>query len=157
MPQTLLALAALAIVSLFAFNRARAGLDAGRAANHTEAQAIATGAALGLLDRAAALPFDAALAGGPVSDPTALTPETDFGGATLATASDVDDIDGMAPVALSSAEGLRMSATARVRYVEPADLTTPAGGPTFAKRVEVTVAPEGGVEPVVLSRTVTYP
>lgn len=91
MPQTLLALLALVLASLFAFNTQQRSAASARALQRSEVEVIMAGVAEGTFDVLADVPFDGVTTATQASD---LTAPGSFGGRTWATAVDLDDYDG---------------------------------------------------------------
>lgn len=167
MPQTLLALGAIALAGLVAFQQQQARAHEQRRAIHEEV--LVTGRSVGneVLERLATLPFDAA---GPTTDSTALTPEAEFGllGAAdpLADAGDVDDVDGIENIAVTrtltdpttgAAHTFGFTIDAEVGYVIQQDsvLVRTGGMRTFAKEVVLLVRHPSLSAPLELRRVYT--
>lgn len=167
MPQTFLALGAIALIGLVAFQQQHARAHEQRRAIHEEV--LVTGRSIGneVLERLATLPFDAA---GPTTDSTALTPEVDFGLLNtldpIGDAGDVDDVDGMREVHVTrtltdpttgTVHTFDFTVDAEVGYVIQQDtvLVRTGGMRTFAKEVTLLVRHPSLHAPLQLSRVYT--
>lgn len=167
MPQTFLALGAIALAGLVAFQQQQARAHEQRRAILEEV--LVTGRSVGneVLERLATLPFDAA---SPTADSTALTPEAEFGlhGAAdpLADASDVDDVDGIENVTVTrtltdpmtgAGHTFNFAIDAEVGYVIQQDsvLARTGGMRTFAKEVVLFVRHPSLAVPLELRRVYT--
>jgi hypothetical protein len=175
MDQTLLALLALIIASVFSFNQERAVMQGRVAMVDAEMEVMASGVALQVMEYVGSKAFDDQTADGEkVTEAASLT---SFGGFGVAGRCDVvapinteypyqacDDLDDFhametepVPFMLKS-ETLSFDVTVEVHYVH-ADGSA-ASGQTFDKKVVVSVQQSGAVSylaaPVVLSRTFSY-
>lgn len=166
MPHTLLAVGALALMALLAFQHQRARVH--EQERVIQAHILAAGRSVGdeVFERLDTLPFDAVSTG----ETTALTPETSFGSSDasdpLGSASDVDDVHGawaqpMLRVLTDPATGeprtLSFGVEADVAYVSLQDGTVErtGGTRTFAKEVLLTVRHDHLDSPITLRRIYT--
>lgn len=157
MQQTILALCALLVFSLYALNRHRSDAETEREAMGGEIDLIVTEQARALLSQITAKAYDEVDIGAtiPRTDPdglsTRLGPET--GETAVGAYDDADDWNGYtAPVTGqwdtgSSASTVALTATVVVRYVQPTNPRSPSTSPTLAKEVAVmiqeAVTPQG--------------
>lgn len=160
MQQTLLAICALLVFSLYALNRHRADAETEREAMGGEVDLLVTEQARALMARVTALAYDEADIGAtiPRTETDGLTsplgPETGETGVTAY--DDADDWNGYtAPLTgqwdtgttPSSTTAIGLTASVVVRYVQPTNPTNASTSPTLAKEVVVTIvetnAPQG--------------
>ncbi|HLA64327.1 MAG TPA: hypothetical protein VK610_07850 [Rhodothermales bacterium] len=155
MQQTLLAICALLVFSLYALSRHRADAENEREAMGGEVDLLVTEQARTLMSRVTALAYDEADIGAtiPRTDPDGLTnplgPET---GETVETAyDDADDWNGYTATltrqwdtgSSSSATAIALTASVAVRYVQPTNPTNASTSPTLAKEVVVMIVEAG--------------
>lgn len=158
MNQTLLAIFALAVVTLVAFNATRDRTQREMREMRTEVEVLATAAGLDVLAQIGATPFDAVTVANPAANRSDLTPLPFPTGTAFDDIADVDDAHGMAPMAYSSETGgLPLSVGAEVRYVSETDLSKPSVIPTFAKAVTVRVSHPMLADTLDLTQVFTYP
>jgi hypothetical protein len=182
MPQTFLALLALVLASIIAFNQQRLTQQSYRSALREEIQLAASGAAQHVLEMVAARSFDESTTPVPLFRAGAI-PHTAAGFALAGTfgadrgalgcnlmdpgatpdCDDVDDLDGVAGAAvearLTDGRVLSFVADAAVFYVDGPTSSTPSATPTLHKRVELRLRSEmpGLSRPILLiSRVVSY-
>ena len=158
--QTPLAIVAMMVAMLILYLAMRTSVSSKQVAIHNEVQAIATGVAHDVFSEIGLHPFDAATAGGPVTDRSALTPESQFNdeGKTFDTAADIDDFHNVVFVHQEEEGfdfGFDVSIT--VRYVEEDNPSADAGSQTFAKMVTLYIENTNMRTPVVLENLYTYP
>ncbi len=183
MPQTFLALLALVLASIIAFNQQRLTQQSYRNALRDEVQLAASGSAQHVIEMIAARSFDE------VTTPVALfrageIPHSPFGFSTQANfgsdrgplgcdlmdpritplCDDVDDVGSMTGLTvearLSDGRILPFTANLNVFYVPSPSATTPSSTPTLHKRVELVLYSDMfGTEPrrvLEISRVVSY-
>jgi len=156
--QTLLAIFALAIGTLVAFNATRDRTDREMRELRTEVEVLATAAGLDILAQIGTMPFDAVTVVNPAANRSELTPLPFPTGTAYNAITDIDDAHGMAPMAYSSETGgLPLSIGAEVVYVSETDLITPSAIPTFAKAVTIRVSHPMLGDTLDLTQTFTYP
>jgi hypothetical protein len=182
MPQTLLALLALALASIIAFNMQRLTQQSYRGALREEVQLAASGTAQHVMEMVAARSFDESTTPRPLFQAAAIPyvpagfslPANfagDRGGAgcdlmdpgLTPDCDDVDDISGLttSPVEARLSDGriLPYLAETRVFYVANPSDTTASAVPTLHKRVELTLTYDmpGQTRPVLMiSRVISY-
>ena len=140
-----------AVVAVFGLSFMKHSGERERAQAQQAVQTDAAEAAMQVLARADALPFDARAA----ATPDGLTPPPFPRGRALGAAQDVDDLHGMAPETYPAADGTAFVATARVEYVDAAEAVSER--PTERKRVTVEVSHPALEAPVALSRLYGLP
>jgi len=161
MPQTTLALLALALASTLALNQSKTGVYAQADMVRNEVDVHALGVATEVFEIVSTKDFDEATTGTLISDvpPEGMSAPSTFGsGKDLLDpgTDDVDDVHDMAPHRVvrevtdpetGERSALEFEVTATVEYVTDRDpvtgaalpRVTPTGQPTYTKRVELTV------------------
>lgn len=144
MGQTLYAVIAMMIVSLFATQQQRHALRTQLSMIDNEIETIASGVAVERLEAVGSMPFDQSTKGGQVvTDDDDLTPKDNFGTGYDQPGDDMDDFDGstLPLYRVISGDTLSFATHVSVDYVEEADLETPVAHRTKFKLVTVTVTP----------------
>lgn len=139
MPQTLLALMAMMMMTLFAFNQQRNILMMREDVYMRDVDLRATGVAVDQLEAFSAFAFDAATVGDTITTAGALTGLADLG--EDGTTDDLDDFDGTTATATRETpfDTLAFSVTTSVAYVEEDDPDVAAASPTKYKKATVQV------------------
>lgn len=157
MPQTLLALLALSIVSLLVFQQSEQSARTGRVTDAHEMSAAAVDAALTRLAFYETLAFDEATVVRPARSVLQLAPRIVpyVAGGTDLPGNDLDDFHATVLSTTGAVGGTTLPLVIRttVEYVSEADGDTPSAGPTRLKRATVVVTPPpgSGAAPVELS------
>jgi hypothetical protein len=140
MPQTMLALFSLVLVTLFSINQARLTTSAQMSMMRNEVGVVGTGVAAQVFDLMASKPFDAK---DNVESPADLTPAASFGGSeSWDLAADLDDYHGKSrsfsvPTGLGT---LTVNAAVAVEYVQKSGQAyAPSTTQTYFKRVTLTL------------------
>lgn len=146
MGQTLYAIIAMMIVSLFATQQQRHALKTQLAMIDNEIETIASGVAVERLEAVGSLAFDQNTTGGQVvTDDSQLTPPSGFGSGDGKDQpnDDMDDFhDSTQPLfRVISGDTLSFATSVTVDYVEESDLEQPVAYRTKFKLVTVTVSP----------------
>ncbi len=157
MTQTLYAFLSIMIVTMFSLTQRSAILHAQLSAMRSDVDLIGVGVAVEQLDFIATRPFDA---NDPVSDPSELTSDSDFGlGSTsFMTSTDIDDFHGKTldvniPTMIST---LTFDVSVQVAYVaKSGGYYVASGTQTYFKEVTVTVGGEVNSQ-VQMSRILAY-
>lgn len=142
MGQTLYAIIAMMVVSLFAMQQQRNALRAQLDMIDNEISMMASGVAVERLEEIGAQAFDQNTRGGETADsPNDLTPPSEFGAGFDQTGDDLDDFHGSLttfgrPIGEDS---LWFDVVATVDYVQENNHDQPSGNATKFKRVTVTV------------------
>lgn len=139
MPQTLLALMAMMLMTLFAFNQHRNVLTMREDVFMQDVDLRATGVAIDQLEALSAFAYDAATVDDTLTTASALTSVEMLG--DDGTTDDLDDFDGTTATATRETpfDTLSFSVTTRVSYVEEEDPDTEATSPTKFKKATVEV------------------
>lgn len=153
MPQTLLAVGALAVTMLLALSSQESVVHMERTTVENEIETLAGQAAMNMLAHIGAQPFDAAA--GTATGVGDLTPAADFPtGLAFDAAADVDDFNQMATHTYVTADGVSFTVDAQVRYVD--ETFAPSATPTAQKEVRVVVQHARLPSPVSLRRVVSW-
>ena len=147
MGQSLYAIVAMMVVSLFAVHQQRSALRVQLDMIDSEVATIASGVAVERLEEIGALAFDQNTRSGELADGAEdLTPASEFGEGYDRPVDDLDDFDGtVKEIArpLGGVDTLRFDVAAEVEYVRESDTSLASSVPTKYKRVKVTVAVKG--------------
>lgn len=147
MGQSLYAIVAMMVVSLFAVHQQRNALRVQLNMIDSEVATVASGVAVERLEEIGALAFDQNTRGGTLVDsPGDLTPASEFGEGYDRPVDDLDDFNGSVKEILRPLGGvdtLRFDATTEVEYVRESDTSLASSVPTKYKRVKVTVTVKG--------------
>lgn len=145
MPQSLVAVIAMALASLVTFQQHRSVLAQRMISVRSQLAVEATAAATDILEEVASKPFDEAVLTGPVKSATDLTAFVSGAGqlGESGDLNDVDDFDGAVidEVRTAGSKALRFRTTTKVSYVSEVDGTTDVGYMTRLKRVTVAAVP----------------
>ena len=165
MPQTLMAFLGMTMIMLFSLTYQRFAVNTVKQIFNDEFETIAAGVAQEALEIVAAKPFDESVRNGTVTpqnlNVSLLTPSPFPTGQCMALAAcqDVDDVHGLAVNRNFQINGKTfvLRASFKVEYVDPANPEQVSSSPTFTKKVTVTVTHDRLIQPVVLSRLISYP
>lgn len=156
MNQTLLALAGLTLAIYMALSVQRSRIHLGEVEQLSEVETAAGNVALDALAHIAVQQFDAATAGGTVTDPSQLTPQPFATGNRWQDAADVDDFHRVQTHTMTGAyDALPFTVDVSVRYVTEA--TTPSATQTYYKEVSVRVFNPALRDTVRMAQVVSFP
>lgn len=146
MPQSLIAILAMVVTSLFAFNQHKSVLNSRMGMIRQDVSMRATGVAVDVMEEIGAMAFDDATKTGPIADLSMLTylpltiDSVDVEQLESGGADDIDDFNGLTlgRIRTHGSQTMNFTARPRVNYVT-GDGTTVVGYATKFKRVSISV------------------